>query len=387
MPYLEKIPEGKFGLWQKKMPPLVHLDIELTERCNNRCIHCNINQPAGDTALQEKELPFEAIADILAQAAGLGCLTVRFTGGEPLLRDDFEKIYRYARKLGMRVILYTNGTRITRRIAKLFSEVPPLAPVEMTVYGMTQASSTAVTGNPDAFEKSKEGRFLLSQHNIPYTLKWVFLPPNRGEADAFSAMANAEGVDGPDFVTALDARARRDNEKKSQRIREIRLLPEERTRFLARDPDNYIKHMKAFLERNSVAPATGDLFVCGAGNTGCVDAYGKLQMCLSLRHPDTVYDLPTGNLKDALVQFFPEVRKTGSDNSLYQKTCGRCCLRGLCEQCPAKSWMEFGTLDTPVSYLCENAHVEARFLGLLGEGEKGWEVMDWKQRVVTIMNS
>ena len=60
----------------------------------------------------------------------------------------------------------------------------------------------------------------------------------------------------------------------------------------------------------------------------------------------------------------------------------RCCfLKGLCEQCPAKSWMEHGTLDTPVKYFCEIAHAQAEFLGLLEENEKAWEIKDWKKRM------
>ena len=46
--------------------------------------------------------------------------------------------------------------------------------------------------------------------------------------------------------------------------------------------------------------------------------------------------------------------------------------------------MEHGTLDTPVEYLCEAAHAEARYLGLLSEGERAWEVAgvaDWRARV------
>ena len=53
----------------------------------------------------------------------------------------------------------------------------------------------------------------------------------------------------------------------------------------------------------------------------------------------------------------------------------------MCEQCPAKSWMEYGTLDTPVEYHCRVAHARARDLGLLGENEQGWEVADWQGRV------
>jgi hypothetical protein len=43
--------------------------------------------------------------------------------------------------------------------------------------------------------------------------------------------------------------------------------------------------------------------------------------------------------------------------------------------------MEHGTLDTPVNYLCDVAHAQARYLGLIGEQEQAWEVTDWRERV------
>jgi len=45
--------------------------------------------------------------------------------------------------------------------------------------------------------------------------------------------------------------------------------------------------------------------------------------------------------------------------------------------------MEYGTLDTPVEYLCAVAHAQARHLGLLQDGESSWEVPveDWRARV------
>jgi hypothetical protein len=38
-------------------------------------------------------------------------------------------------------------------------------------------------------------------------------------------------------------------------------------------------------------------------------------------------------------------------------------------------------LDTPVEYLCEVAHAEARWMGWLKDREKAWEVLDWTERV------
>jgi radical SAM protein with 4Fe4S-binding SPASM domain len=128
-------------------------------------------------------------------------------------------------------------------------------------------------------------------------------------------------------------------------------------------------------------PAGDKLFSCGAGHGGCVDAYGKFQPCMMLRHPDCVYDLKRGSLNEALTDFFPKLREIKSVNQDYLMRCAKCFLKGFCEQCPAKSWMEHGTLDTPVEYLCEIAHVQARFLGFLKKFENAWEVENWQERI------
>ena len=124
------------------------------------------------------------------------------------------------------------------------------------------------------------------------------------------------------------------------------------------------------------------LFSCGAGiNAGCLDAYGGFQLCMNLRHPDTVYSLAKGSLEEAMSRFIPQVRAMKAKHPAYLARCARCFLKGLCEQCPAKSWAEHGTLDTPVDYYCEIAHTEARALRLLRKDEKAWEVKDWKERI------
>jgi len=124
------------------------------------------------------------------------------------------------------------------------------------------------------------------------------------------------------------------------------------------------------------------LFSCGAGiGGGCVDAYGNFQLCMNLRHPDTVYDLKKGSLQDALIHFFPKIREMKANDPKYLDRCSRCFLKGLCDQCPAKSWGEYGTLDTPVKYLCDIAHTQARFLGLLEKEEMAWKVEDWKEKL------
>jgi len=142
-----------------------------------------------------------------------------------------------------------------------------------------------------------------------------------------------------------------------------------------------MKEMQEFCAKFT-RPAGRSIFSCGAGmRISCIDAYGNLQLCMLLRHPATVYDLKKGSLKDALINFFPEIRKMKAENPDYLTRCARCFLYGLCEQCPARSWTEYGTLDTPVEYHCEIAHAQARALGLLDEGERAWQIEHWEERI------
>ena len=374
---------------------LDHLDIELTERCNNACIHCCINRPAHDVNAAERELTTEAWKEILRQAASLGALSVRITGGEPLLRPDFPEIYLFARRMGLRVALLTNGRLITPELGELFARVPPLKKVEISVYGMKEESYTAVACDPGAFAEFRRGVDLLLKHKVPFLLKPVLPPPNRAEIEAFKAWVTATpGMDGkPPYTMRFDFRARRDNPAKNRIIESLSLTPDEMVAMLARDPD-YQREGRQFAAK-FMGPPGDRLFSCGAGQSTCVDAYGKAQMCMLLRHPGTVYDLRDGAgarqgeytspLRDALTEFFPRLRQMRAANPEYLRRCARCFLHGLCEQCPSQSWLMHGTLDRPVEYLCRLAHAQARDLGLLTESERAWEIADWRARIATLV--
>jgi MoaA/NifB/PqqE/SkfB family radical SAM enzyme len=337
------------------------------------------------------------VKDILQQAADLGCLTVRFTGGEPLLRDDFAELYLFARRLGMQVILFTNARRITTDLAQLLARFPPGRVVEVTVYGMHAESYDAAAAARGAFVEFWRGVELLRAYNIPFIIKQSVLPPNRHEIAEFEAFAASlprmEKM--PSYAVNFDLRARRDNPAKNRFIQTLRFTPDETVAILARNP-HYRKSMREFAGK-FMGPPGDKLFNCGAGHGTCVDAYGKAQMCMGLRDPATVYDLRADGLgaepcawpdvgdrtmgdhkgtplRYALTEFFPRLREQRTTNPEYLNRCAICFLKGLCEQCPAKSWKEHGTLDTPVEYLCAVAHAQARYLGLLGAPEHAWEI-------------
>ncbi len=390
MIYTTRLDSPGSSRWQGLHLLLSNLDLELTERCNNACIHCCINQPEQDQALAAREMDTAFVQDLLRQAADLGALSVRFTGGEPLLRADFAELYLCARRLGLMVTLFTNARLITPELAQLLARIPPRQPVEVTVYGMHAVSYDAAAACRGAWAEFRRGIDLLLEYNIPFIVKQALLPPNRHEIGEFEAWAaTLPGMqEKPGYSLNFELRGRRDHPAKNRQIQALRVSPQETVAHLARHP-GYLKGMREFCTKFTAPP--GDLlFNCGAGKGVTVDAYGQAQMCMGLRHPDLVYDLHQtaaaaaaglSPLKFVLTRIFPVWRERRAENPDYLRRCARCFLKGLCEQCPARSWQEHGTLDTPVEYLCRVAHAQARHLGLIGENENAWEVEEWRERI------
>ena len=68
-----------------------------------------------------------------------------------------------------------------------------------------------------------------------------------------------------------------------------------------------------------------------------MDAYRFAQMCLPLRHPDRVYNLHKGTLKEEITMYFPKMREIKAQYIDYLRRYAACYLKGLCEQCPGKT--------------------------------------------------
>jgi radical SAM protein with 4Fe4S-binding SPASM domain len=381
------------------LPRLGALDIELTERCDNDCIHCCVNLPAGDAEARARELTTEQWKEVLRQAVDLGCLEVRFTGGEPLLRTDFEELYEYVRRLGLKVLLFTNARQLGvgrdgsggrgERLADLLAGMPPLVPLEVSVYGMRRTSYEAVTRVSGSFEQFQRGVRRLLERGIPFIVKSVLLPPNRDEKNELEAWAlSSVGMTRPpDYALYLELRNRRDDSAKNELIASLRLSPEEVLSVLASDELRFRKEKATFASR-FMRPPGDALFQCGAGRAVSIDAYGRAQPCLSLRAPQLSVDVfridedggGSSGLAGAL-DAFAALNARRAENPDYLRRCARCFLHGFCEQCPARSWSENGTLDTPIEYFCGMAHAQARFLGWLRPEERAWDVTDWQARV------
>jgi radical SAM protein with 4Fe4S-binding SPASM domain len=81
----------------------------MTRRCNLHCLHCYAsasNKPFPN------ELSTEEGYRLVDQLADFEVPSILFSGGEPLMREDLFELAQYARQVGLRTVLSTNGTLI-----------------------------------------------------------------------------------------------------------------------------------------------------------------------------------------------------------------------------------------------------------------------------------
>ncbi len=91
----------------------------MTNRCNLRCLHCYIS--AEDRSYKD-EFSTEEAKEFIRDICEMGSPVLLFSGGEPLLRKDLFELGAYAKELGTRPVISSNGTLITPEIARKIKE-------------------------------------------------------------------------------------------------------------------------------------------------------------------------------------------------------------------------------------------------------------------------
>jgi cyclic pyranopterin phosphate synthase len=100
---------------------LTGVRVSLTDRCNFDCVYCH-NEGLGDTRgpmePAEDEMSTDEVVRFLEVAHEFDVGKVKFTGGEPMLREDLAEIVRRTPD-GMETSLTTNGTFLPDRAEEL----------------------------------------------------------------------------------------------------------------------------------------------------------------------------------------------------------------------------------------------------------------------------
>jgi len=127
---------------------------ESTTRCNLACVHCRrLDTNTKNTA---DELSTDQARAMLDSAAKMGQPVVVFSGGEPLLRNDWEQLADYARRLELPTALATNGTLIDAPLADRIAAAG-FRRVAVSLDGPDPAAHDAFRGQPGAFRAAVNG--------------------------------------------------------------------------------------------------------------------------------------------------------------------------------------------------------------------------------------
>jgi 12,18-didecarboxysiroheme deacetylase len=124
----------------------------VTRRCNLKCVHCYAQ--AKDISFNN-ELTTGEGKRLIDDLAGFGAPVLLLSGGEPMVRPDLAELAGYAVQKGMRAVISTNGTLITREKARILKEIG-LSYVGISLDGM-EAVNDRFRGVAGAYAKALEG--------------------------------------------------------------------------------------------------------------------------------------------------------------------------------------------------------------------------------------
>jgi MoaA/NifB/PqqE/SkfB family radical SAM enzyme len=309
---IQEYSDWSLGIHQRSIDHRIPLSgsIEVTQRCNHKCVHCYNNLALKDQVARQKELSYTEYCRVLDQIVEAGCLWLLFSGGEIFARKDFLDIYIYARQKGLLVTLFTNGTLITPEIADYLVKWRPFS-IEITLYGKTQQTYEQITGVPGSFDRCIRGIRLLQERDLPLKLKTMAITHNKHEI--WDMKRFVEDELGLDFKFDAIINPRFDC---SQSPLEVRLTPAEVVELDLEDPvrvaewkefaGQFVGHLNSQQQANM-------LWQCGSGlNSFAIDSTGMLRMC-ALSQNDA-YDLRSGNFQEGWERFLFNLRQKKQKN-------------------------------------------------------------------------
>lgn len=314
--------------------------IDLTHRCNLRCVHCYLGPQSAVHEAPKHEMGTHKLLSVIDEITKAGCLFLVLTGGEPLLRTDFTTIYRHSKSKGLLVTVFTNGTLIDDHIIELFADMPPHT-VEISLYGASARTYEKITGVRGSYEKCMGGITRLLERGIDVRLKTILMLPNRHELLDMEKMAKECGVRFR-FDAAIFPRLNGDKTPLS-----LRVSSEEAVEKELSDSER-LRQWKDFLGRYRELPVSENLYKCGAGLTSFhIDPYGNLMPCLmTTAHR---FDLSDSAF---LAVWNDDIVRVREKRTEIDFICNKCENQIVCGYCPAFFILENGSEDIHSEYLC-----------------------------------
>jgi radical SAM protein with 4Fe4S-binding SPASM domain len=341
--------ETKMPLLQEVMNKCSRLSIpawailELTYRCNLRCVHCFVDV----TEDNERSLTLEDWQGVIDQLKAAGTMYLLFTGGEVMVREDFLEIAAYARRHGFFVGFLTNCTLITPAMAQDIGDLQPYS-IATSLYGASAATHESVTRVAGSFEKTIEGIKLLVNQGLTPLVQTLAMKSNLAELTRIKTLVNDLGA-----VASVD----------------IGMAPSKTGSTFPFRYEPSLEELVGCGWRSDVPSdnTVNSVGLCKAGKALCsVSPEGDVFPCI-------MFPLKLGNLRksnfDEIWRLEPcaELRYLRSMRRTDLYACQECHLAEYCQRCTGIAYLESGRFDGPGSSACRQAEKRWRLNQTQGE--------------------
>jgi len=313
--------------------------IDLTYRCNERCIHCYLDHD------DHGEMTTREIKDVLSQMADAGVFFLTISGGEIFMRKDFYEILEFAHAKTFCIKLKTNAILIRPDDAKRIRSLG-VDSVQVSIYSHRGEVHDGITKVRGSLKRSLEGIRLLREQGLNVIIANALMSNNLQDYREVKALAAELGVKctlDPTITPMMDG---------NRSILHLNVGEEDLKRVF-RD-ESLVGNVEEFC-----APPVGadqdalDSLPCSAGHTACyVSPYGDVYPCVQ-------FPLPSGNLrKTKFIDIWrdsPQLNEVRSIRLRDLPSCSSCAHGGTCTRCPGLAYLE-GNMRGPSYQDCQKSY-------------------------------
>lgn len=341
-------------LHQKSGHKPIVAQMELTLRCPLHCQHCYAEIYMPKEALKH-ELSTKQVKMIMDKCREAGTVWFCFTGGDPLIRKDFIELYLYAKSLGFIATVFTSLIPLNQKILDVFKKYPPFD-IETTLNAATPSTYKEVT-QTNLFAKQIAAIKNLLKNNIQVRVKTQITKQNVKEIDEIKRLVESFGLKFRPS-TMIYARLNGDKNPCSLRLDPKNALRVDKMYGYFEEDTKQNAFEKLAIKDLIGKPKSNKLVSCSAGGHAFwITVEGKMVICSTLRN----YDYNLLENKNTIEKgFYLLNEKVHSMCFKTRSRCRNCEYRRICRWCPARAYLETGSLEAPIEDFCELAQEQIK---------------------------
>lgn len=334
----------------KSKPYLRNLQIELTDACNERCIHCYLPNTKKDKC---KALSKEQVIDILHQYREMEGLKIVFSGGEILLHPHLFHILEECKRLNLMILLQSNLVSLNEMEIQKIKDLDVFN-IQVSLYSTDEHIHETITHRKGSFTKTKHNLELLVKNDIPAMISCPVMDANYPTVYNLHRYAKEMGLDIYfDFMMMAGCDGCSDNLTDRLNVKQVK----EMLKFhLDVNPMivNAISSSRTLEEALSKRYARRRTMCDILSASLCIDSDGTIYPCPGWNN------MKLGNIKSITLS---EVWNGEAANQLRRISinsfpkCKECDKQNFCDMCAVYNYNENGDLYDVCSRFCEMAEI------------------------------